>query len=91
MVGEPSDALSLPKCRTMVCEPLAVYGPEIILDPAQRYTYADYLTWADSKRRKLIDGFVRMMSAPLIIHAELCGNIFGKMLPSGVLSLSFFQ
>jgi len=42
----------------MVCEPLAAYGPEVILDPAQRYTYADYLTWADNKRRELIDDIV---------------------------------
>ena len=63
----------------IVCEPLAAYGPEVILDPALRYTYADYLTWADNKRRELIDGFVRMMSAPLIIHAKLSRNFFSKV------------
>jgi len=41
------------------------------LDLAQRYTYADYLTWMDDKRRELIDGFVHLMSAPLRIHARL--------------------
>ena len=64
----------------IICEPLAVYGmPEIHLDPAKRYTYADYLTWADNKRRELIDGIARLMSAPIIIHAKLSGNLFGKI------------
>ena len=32
------------------------------LDLTKRYTYADYLTWLDDKRRELIDGFVHLMT-----------------------------
>jgi Uma2 family endonuclease len=35
---------------------------ELTLDLNKRYTYADYLNWADSKMRELIDGFIRMMA-----------------------------
>jgi len=42
---------------------------EIVLNPNQRYTFADYLTWIDDKRRELIDGFVKLMSpAPNSLH-----------------------
>jgi len=42
---------------------------ELILDLKKRYTYADYLTWADDKARELIDGFIKMMSPkPKPIH-----------------------
>jgi hypothetical protein len=37
---------------------------ELLLDTAKRYTYADYLTWLDDKRRELGNGFINMMSAP---------------------------
>jgi Uma2 family endonuclease len=40
----------------------------LVLDINKRYTYADYLTWADDKMRELIDGFVKMMSAPGTKH-----------------------
>lgn len=50
---------------------------DIILDPKKRYTYADYLTWLDDKRRELIDGFVHLMSpAPTLSHAQVSRNIF---------------
>ena len=32
------------------------------LDLTKRYTYADYLTWIDDKRRELIDGFIQLMT-----------------------------
>jgi len=32
---------------------------ELTLDLSKRYTYADYLTWADDVRRELIEGFIR--------------------------------
>jgi Uma2 family endonuclease len=35
---------------------------ELSLDLNRRYSYADYLTWMDGKRRELIDGFIKMMS-----------------------------
>jgi Uma2 family endonuclease len=52
---------------------------ELILDPNKHYTYADYLTWLDDKRRELVNGFIRMMSAPKTRHQELCGNIFWEL------------
>ena len=61
----------------IVCEPLVKYDP-IILDPAKRYSYADYLTWVDDKRRELFDGFVSMMSGPLTIHSNITADIFGR-------------
>jgi Uma2 family endonuclease len=48
---------------------------ELLLDPNKRYTYADYLTWLDDKRRELIDGFIRMMSAPQAQHQIIIGNL----------------
>jgi len=32
------------------------------IDLNKRYTYADYLTWLDDKRRELINGFVHLMT-----------------------------
>ena len=49
-------------------EPFVMYGT-LELDESKRYTYADYLTWLDDKRRELINGFIRLMSAPLSVHA----------------------
>ncbi|MDR2472540.1 MAG: Uma2 family endonuclease [Tannerella sp.] len=49
---------------------------ELVLDLNKRYSYSDYLTWLDNKRRELIDGFIRMMSpAPHTIHAIVSENI----------------
>jgi Uma2 family endonuclease len=52
---------------------------EIYLSPTHRYTYADYLTWTDDKRRELIDGIVFLMSAPTRFHAGSSGSIFNKL------------
>ena len=49
---------------------------ELSLDMNKRYTYADYLTWLDDKRRELINGFIRIMSpAPRPVHVEVNLNI----------------
>ena len=42
-------------------EPMVFYGNNFVLDldETKRYTYADYLTWFDDKRRELIYGFIR--------------------------------
>ena len=61
----------------IICEPLVQYGA-INLDPARRYSYADYLTWADDKRRELFDGIAKLMAGPLSIHGLISGNIFGR-------------
>ena len=55
---------------TMVEEPPIRYET-LNLDPSKRYTYAEYLTWFDDIRRELIDGFIHLMSAPNVIHAQL--------------------
>jgi Uma2 family endonuclease len=44
------------------------------LDESKRYTYADYLTWLDDKRRELINGFIHLMSAPNELHARIAYN-----------------
>ncbi len=45
---------------------------ELQLDLNKKYTYADYLTWLDDKRRELINGFVKIMTpAPRRIHQEI--------------------
>lgn len=46
------------------------------LDLSKRYTYADYLTWMDEKRRELFNGFVKLMSpAPSRKHQEISFNL----------------
>jgi len=53
---------------------------ELILDPKQKYSYADYLTWLDDKRRELFDGIVSLMSpAPVFEHADASSVIFGEI------------
>lgn len=48
------------------------------LDLNKRYTFADYLTWFDNKRRELIEGFIKTMSpAPKRIHQEISANLEG--------------
>jgi len=37
---------------------------------AHRYSYADYLTWADDKMREIIDGVVYLFSVPVREHAS---------------------
>ena len=58
----------------VVEEPFVMYGT-LNLDESQRYTYSDYLTWLDDKRRELINGFIRLMSAPVRIHARISVKI----------------
>jgi Uma2 family endonuclease len=45
---------------------------DLNLDLTKRYTFADYLTWMDDKRRELFYGFIKMMTpAPKRIHQEI--------------------
>ena len=57
---------------SLVCEPAASYG-------IAKYTYADYLTWVDDIRRELVDGFIRLMSAPAAKHQEVSGKLFVRL------------
>jgi Uma2 family endonuclease len=47
---------------------------------SKRYTYADYLTWFDEKRRELVDGFIRMLAAPSRAHQKVSSRINQKLL-----------
>ena len=47
------------------------------LDLNKKYTFADYLLWADDKRRELIKGFIKLMSpAPARKHQDISGSLF---------------
>ena len=53
---------------------------ELVLDLQKRYSYADYLTWADEKVRELLDGFIKTMSpAPSTKHQVVSGNLFANL------------
>ncbi|MDR1914017.1 MAG: Uma2 family endonuclease [Clostridiales bacterium] len=50
------------------------------LDTNKQYTYADYLTWWDDKRRELVGGFIKMMSpAAARQHQEISGNLYWEL------------
>jgi Uma2 family endonuclease len=52
-------------------EPAALY-----LSHSKLYTYADYMTWMDDKRRELINGVVyELFSAPKRIHARVSSKL----------------
>ena len=52
----------------------------LVLDSDKRYTYADYLNWADDVRREIIDGFIQLMSpAPVTIHQRTCLKLASKI------------
>ena len=54
---------------------------ELVLDLKKRYTYADYLTWADDKVRELIDGFIKTMSLkPKPIHQVISGLLTAELI-----------
>ncbi len=50
------------------------------LDLNKRYTYADYLTWADDVRRELYDGFIKLMSpSPSSVHQRILRKFVKKI------------
>ena len=57
---------------------------ELQLDLNKKYTYADYLTWFDDKRRELYNGFIKMMTpAPAMRHQAVLTSLvleFGNFL-----------
>ena len=59
-----------PEKPNIIEEPFVMYGT-LELDETKRYTYADYLTWLDDRRRELINGFIHLMSAPVRKHADV--------------------
>ena len=71
MEKEKTNPYEHPSAKPQIVEkPFVMYGT-LALDESKRYTYADYLTWLDDKRRELIDGFIHLMSAPLRRHARV--------------------
>ena len=53
---------------------------ELVLDLEKRYSYADYLTWADEKVRELLNGFIKTMSpSPSSRHQVVFGNLFADL------------
>ncbi len=50
---------------------------ELSLDANKKYSFADYLTWVDDKRRELFDGIAKLMTpAPSSFHQEVSGELF---------------
>ncbi|MDR0865384.1 MAG: Uma2 family endonuclease [Candidatus Symbiothrix sp.] len=68
--GEEPDELESDR----LCEPAITYGSHSI-----RYSYADYLTWLDDKRREIIDGIVHLMTAARTRHAKLSYRCIMKL------------
>jgi len=60
-----------------VCEPPARYGcvTTVFIEPDKRYSYADYLSWADNKRRELFDGIAKLMSGVNYLHNVVTVNL----------------
>ncbi len=53
---------------------------DLQLDLNKRYSFADYLTWIDDKRRELWDGFIKIMTpAPLSEHQSCSVNLVGEL------------
>jgi Uma2 family endonuclease len=53
---------------------------ELSLDLKKRYTFADYLTWADDRTRELVDGFIKMMSPkPKPVHQSVSLSIASEL------------
>jgi Uma2 family endonuclease len=44
-----------------------------------KYTYSDYLSWAEEDRWELIDGIPCMMTAPSRVHQEILGELFRQI------------
>jgi len=54
---------------------------DLQLDLNKRYTFADYLQWADDKRCELFDGFVSLMTpAPAMYHQKLSMNLLAQFI-----------
>jgi Uma2 family endonuclease len=67
-----------PAKPSIVEEPFVMYGT-LTLDESKRYTYADYLTWLDDKRRELINGFIHLMSGPMRRHGRVSMKLIRRI------------
>jgi len=58
-------------------KPLMFEEPPLVYH-AKRYSYADYLTWADDVLREIIDGIVYSFASPTVKHAVAIRTFFGR-------------
>ena len=61
---------------TKLEEPALAYPAPVIDYINKLYTYADYMSWFDDKRREIINGIVRLMAGPNRRHAGLSRELF---------------
>jgi len=69
-----------------IAEETFMQFPVLDLDLTKRYTFADYLTWMDSRLRELIDGIINYVRTPKRIHQEISSKLnylFGSFLYEG--------
>jgi Uma2 family endonuclease len=52
---------------------------ELSLDLTKRYSFADYLSWADNIRRELFDGYVHEMAAPTWQHQDANAQLITEL------------
>jgi Uma2 family endonuclease len=73
------------KSKKLKYEPIEFETPAVGEPPigytAHRYSYADYLTWADDKLREIINGIVYLFAAPKLKHAAAVISFLGRALP----------
>jgi Uma2 family endonuclease len=50
------------------------------LEPNQRYSYADYLTWQFSERVELLKGYIRQMAVPTPKHQRVSRELIRHLL-----------
>jgi Uma2 family endonuclease len=70
------DSTSDDQERTVVEEPVELFGGVLSLDENEQYTYADYVRWFDDVRRELINGIIHVMSAPWTKHARTSQRLY---------------
>jgi Uma2 family endonuclease len=71
---EPDDLMEDPEEYRRL--PRVEESEVVYITPSKRYTYADYLTWMDYRRRELINGVVYdLFSAPSLTHARISTNL----------------
>jgi len=63
-------------CDTLMDTEKDTHIKEAQVDYNRKYTYSDYLKWDDDVRYELIDGVPYLMSAPMVRHQEILGNLY---------------
>ncbi|MCL1919032.1 MAG: Uma2 family endonuclease [Peptococcaceae bacterium] len=52
---------------------------EALQNDDKHYTWADYIAWDEKIRCELIDGMLYMMTAPSVMHQNICGSLFYQL------------